>query len=108
MKKMSKAFNDALTYRKYGGDLQGVPNKLDYLQDLGITALFINPINDAASLHKYDARYYYHFDVNLGPDRAGDNKLIAAENPADPSTWKWTIADKLFLQLIQEAHRCWH
>jgi len=105
MKKMDKPFNYALTYRRYGGDLQGVLNKLDYLQDLGVTALFINPINDASSLHKYDARNYHHIDVNFGPDPIGDNKLIATENPADPSTWKWTAADKLFLQLIQEAHK---
>lgn len=102
---MHKPFHEMLTYRRYGGDLQGVLNKLDYLQELGITALFINPINDAASLHKYDARNYHHIDVNLGPDPIGDNKLIADENPGDPSTWKWTAADKMFLQLIQEVHK---
>lgn len=102
---MEKPFNETIQYRRYGGDLQGVINKLDYLQDLGITALFINPINDAPSLHKYDARNYHHIDVNFGPDPKGDNKIIAAENPADPSTWKWTAADKLFLQLVKEVHQ---
>lgn len=104
-KKTGKSFNDALQYRRYGGDLQGVLDKLDYLQDLGVTALFLNPINDAPSLHKYDARYYHHVDVNFGPDPVGDNKIIAGENPADPSTWKWTAADKLFLKLVAEAHK---
>ena len=47
-------------------------------------------------LHKYDARNYHHIDVNFGPDPIDDNKIIASENPADPSTWKWTSADKLF------------
>ncbi|HRI20052.1 MAG TPA: alpha-amylase family glycosyl hydrolase, partial [Panacibacter sp.] len=79
--------------------------KLDYLQDLGITALFINPINDAPSLHKYDAKNYHHIDVNFGPDPAGDNKIIATEDPADPATWKWTSADKLFLKLVDEVHK---
>lgn len=100
-----KSFSEMLQYRRYGGDLQGVINKLDYLQQLGVTALFINPINDAPSLHKYDARYYHHVDVNFGPDPVGDNKIIATENPADPATWKWTKADQLFLKLVAEVHK---
>ena len=103
--KTGKQFNDAVQYRRYGGDLQGVLNKLDYLQDLGVTALFMNPLNDAPSLHKYDARNYHHVDVNFGPDPVGDNKLIASEKPNDPTTWKWTSADKMFLKLVAEAHK---
>ena len=103
--KSDKQFNAALQNRRYGGDLQGVLNKLDYLQDLGVTALFLNPINDAPSLHKYDARNYHHVDVNFGSDPVGDNKLIAAEKPDDPSTWQWTSADKMFLKLVDEAHK---
>lgn len=103
--KSGKSFNDAVQYRRYGGDLQGVLNKLDYLQDLGITALFFNPINDAPSLHKYDARNYHHVDVNFGPDPVGDNKLIASEHPNDPASWKWTAADKMFLKVVEEAHK---
>jgi len=103
--KSGKSFGDAVQFRRYGGDLQGVLNKLDYLQDLGVTALFMNPLNDSPSLHKYDARSYHHIDVNFGPDPNGDNKLIASEKPDDPSTWKWTSADKLFLKLVDEAHK---
>ncbi len=103
--KSGKSFNDAVQYRRYGGDLQGVLDKLDYLKDLGVTALFMNPLNDAPSLHKYDARNYHHIDVNFGPDPVGDNKLIAAEKPSDPTTWKWTSADKIFLKLVAEAHK---
>lgn len=99
------SFNDKLQYRRYGGDLQGVLDKLDYLQRLGITAIFLNPINDAPSLHKYDARNYHHVDVNFGPDPDGDNKMIASENPVDPATWRWTAADKLFLKLVEEVHK---
>ena len=98
-------FNTILQFRRYGGDLQGVLDKLDYLQDLGITAIYLNPINDAPSLHKYDARNYHHVDVNFGPDPVGDNKIIASENPIDPATWKWTSADKLFLKLVDQAHK---
>lgn len=104
-KKTGRPLNETIYNRRFGGDLQGVLDKLDYLQDLGVTALFINPVNDAPSLHKYDARNYHHIDVNFGPDPVGDNKIIAAENPGDATTWKWTAADKLFLQLIQEVHK---
>ena len=104
-KDLGKSFNYMAMFRRYGGDIKGVIDKLDYLKNLGINALFINPINDANSLHKYDARNYHHVDVNFGPDPSGDNKIIASENPNDPATWKWTSADKLLLKLIQEAHK---
>lgn len=98
-------FYGGLGLRRFGGDLQGVIDKLDYLQDLGITAIYFNPLNDAPSLHKYDARNYRHIDVNFGPDPVGDNKIIASEDPHDSSTWKWTSADKMFLQLVDEMHK---
>lgn len=101
-KKLGSEYYSGLQHRRFGGDLQGVVNKLDYLQDLGITAIYFNPINDAPSLHKYDARNYHHIDVNFGPDPEGDLKIIASEKPNDPSTWKWTSADKLFLKLVKE------
>lgn len=104
-KNLQKSFNETIQFRRYGGDLQGVIDKLGYLQQLGVNALFLNPINDAPSLHKYDARNYHHVDVNFGPDPEGDNKIIASENPGDPTTWKWTSADKLFLKLVHECHK---
>lgn len=101
----SKDFGWVLQYRRYGGDLQGVLDKLDYLQNLGITAVFFNPLNDAPSLHKYDARNYHHIDINFGPDPEGDKNIMETEDPADPSTWKWTSADKLFLKIVEELHK---
>lgn len=98
-------FYSNLQHRRYGGDLQGVLDKLDYLEDLGITAIYFNPINDAPSLHKFDARNWRHIDVNFGPDPLGDNEIIASEDLSDPSTWKWTSADKLFLKLVDELHK---
>ena len=50
----------------YGGDLYGVEQKLDYLQDLGITALYLNPIFSAPSNHKYDTTDYFEVDWHLG------------------------------------------
>lgn len=91
--------------RRYGGDLQGILDKLDYLRDLGITAIYLNPVFDAPSMHKYDGASYHHIDPNFGPDPAGDRKLMALEDPLDPETWVWTQADELALRLIDEAHR---
>ena len=96
---------DKLQLRRYGGDLQGVIDKLDYLQKLGITAVYFNPLNDSPSLHKYDPRAWRHIDVNFGPDPEKDKKIIASENPVDPKTWKFTSADSLFLKLIKELHK---
>ncbi len=100
-----KDFYGTVQSRRYGGDLQGVMDRLDYLQDLGVTALYFNPVNDAPSLHKYDARNYHHIDRNFGPDPRGDEARMAAEDPPDPATWSWTAADSLFLALVREVHR---
>lgn len=91
--------------RRYGGDLQGIINKLDYLKQLGINAIYLNPIFESPSLHKYDATMYHHVDNNFGPNPKKDVAIWRQENPADPSTWRWTTADKLFLKLINECHK---
>ncbi|RLD71428.1 MAG: alpha-amylase, partial [Bacteroidetes bacterium] len=77
-----------LQARRYGGDLQGVLDQLDYLQSLGINAIYFNPLNDSPTLHKYDPRHWRHIDRNFGPDPEGDKKIISEENPIDPATWK--------------------
>jgi cyclomaltodextrinase / maltogenic alpha-amylase / neopullulanase len=100
-----KDFYGTVQFRRYGGDLKGVIDRLDYLQDLGVTALFLNPVNDAPSLHKYDARSYQHIDRNFGPGPRGDEDVMAAEEPGNPATWRWTAADSLFLTLVREVHR---
>lgn len=91
--------------RRYGGDLQGIIDKLGYLDQLGINAIYLNPVFWAPSLHKYDARMYHHIDPTFGPDPEGDKLLIASEDPTNPKTWQWTSADKLMLQLIRECHQ---
>lgn len=98
-------FSSKLQLRRYGGDLQGVLDKLDYLEDLGITGVYFNPLNDAPSLHKYDPRHWRHIDRNFGSDPDGDALLIAGEIPDDPDTWLWTAADSMFLQVITELHK---
>ena len=50
----------------YGGDIEGVRQKLDYLKSLGITIIYFNPIFEAKSTHKYDAADYRKIDPHFG------------------------------------------
>lgn len=97
-------FEHGVFNRRYGGDLQGVIDKLDYLQDLGVTAIYFNPVFYGRSLHKYDSGALHHVDPHFGPDPVGDFRKMAGE-AADPNSWKWTAADRLFLQLLRKAHK---
>lgn len=54
----------------YGGDLQGIQQKIPYLKELGVTALYLNPIFYAQSCHKYDCLDYFHVDPHFGGDQA--------------------------------------
>ncbi len=54
----------------YGGDLQGITKNLDYLQHLGVNALYLNPIFSAHSNHKYDVTDYHHVDTHFGGNEA--------------------------------------
>jgi cyclomaltodextrinase / maltogenic alpha-amylase / neopullulanase len=96
-------FENGVFDRRYGGDLQGVISKLDYLSGLGINVIYLNPVFYARSLHKYDGSSFHHVDPYFGPNPAGDLKLMATES-SDPASWKWTAADKLFLDLVKKAH----
>ncbi|MCH5295393.1 MAG: alpha-glycosidase [Treponema sp.] len=51
---------------RYGGNLRGIIDKLDYLQDLGITGLYLNPVNLSHSQHKYDTTDYLQIDPEFG------------------------------------------
>jgi len=53
-------------YDFFGGDLRGIAQKLDYLQGLGVTCLYLNPIFRARSNHRYDTADYYQIDPLLG------------------------------------------
>lgn len=53
-----------------GGDLIGIVNRLDYLEDLGVNALYLNPVFAAASNHRYNTYDYYQVDPLLGGNAA--------------------------------------
>ena len=52
----------------FGGDLAGITDKLDYLQNLGINGLYLTPINEAPSNHKYDTTDYTKIDPRFGDE----------------------------------------
>ncbi len=89
--------------RRYGGDLQGVVEELNYLKELGINVIYFNPVFYARSMHKYDGNTFHHIDPYFGPDPDGDLALMATET-SSPSTWHVTAADSLFFSLVRQAH----
>lgn len=85
-RKVSKAinlepWNSPPTSHGYkGGDLLGVYEKLDYLQDLGINAIYLNPIFQSASNHRYHTHDYMKVDPMLGGDKALKKLLRGAHD----------------------------
>ena len=104
-KKLGGNVRNHLYERRYGGDIKGIINKLDYLKELGVGAIYLNPVFEAVSLHKYDGSSFHHIDVNFGPNPKADRKLLNNEIPHDTINWIWTSSDKLFLKLIDEVHK---
>ncbi len=101
---MSHDMNVTVHHRRYGGDLSGIVEKLDYLKTLGINGIYLNPVFHADSLHKYDGNSFHHIDPFFGPDPSGDLELMKVET-SDPATWKTTAADRYFLWFLQEAKK---
>ena len=67
---LPKPFEESLTVEFFGGDLQGITRRLDYLADLGVTALYLTPIFDAETNHFYVIRDFHHIAACLGGDAA--------------------------------------
>jgi len=57
----------------FGGDLEGVIEKIPYLKKLGVNVIYLNPIFESYSTHKYDCTDYFHVDKHFG----GDEALVA-------------------------------
>lgn len=91
--------------RRYSGNLEGIIEKLEYLKKLGIEGIYITPLFYAPSAHKYDAKMLHHIDPFFGPDPEQDKILIKTEVFHDETTWKWTSADLLALDLLEKAKK---
>lgn len=84
----------------YGGDIQGVQAKLNYLQSIGVNAIYFNPVAWAGSNHKYDATDYNHLDPMFGEP--------VYNTPGDPTSgldYEATrlASDKIFIDFANEA-----
>lgn len=63
----------------FGGNLKGISEKLDYLKLLGVTTIYLNPIFESPSNHRYDTSDYTKIDPMLGSDKDFDSLISAAE-----------------------------
>ena len=97
----------------YGGDLQGIMKKMDYLQDLGIDAIYLNPIFVSPSNHKYDIQDYEHIDPHLGVIEVDEGALLfESEDNKEATKYISRITDEtnleesdmFFAALVDEAH----
>ncbi len=64
----------------YGGDINGIRQKLDYLEDLGVTIIYFNPLFEAKSNHKYDAVDYMKLDPHFGTEEEFKGFVSEAHN----------------------------
>lgn len=109
-------YPDSMGVREfYGGDLKGVIDKLDYLQDLGVEVLYFNPLFVSPSNHKYDIQDYDYIDPHFGVIvEDGGEVLPEGETENCKATkYKKRVADlknleasnQLFITLVEELHR---
>lgn len=63
----------------FGGDLKGVDQALDYLESLGVTAIYFNPVFDSGSNHGYDTQDYYKIDPYFGTQKDWKNLVKHAD-----------------------------
>ena len=97
------AVANVIYQRRFGGDLIGLYNQLELLSKQGYTGIYLCPVFQSRSLHKYDADDHRHIDPTLGhpgehmDPGPGHTRLGALEDPSDESTWEWTVADQWFI-----------
>ncbi len=108
----------------YGGDIAGVMQKLDYLQELGVEVLYLNPIFVSPSNHKYDIQDYDYVDPHFGRIVKDEGEVLQRDEngnlKADPtypnksaSRYICRVTDKenleasnqLFAEFVEEVHR---
>ena len=101
-------------WRFYGGDLQGIWNKLDYLQNLGVEVLYLNPIFVSPSNHKYDSQDYDYVDPHLGVIVEDGGECLAEGDKDNTHATKYQqrvvnkknleASNEFFAKFVQEVH----
>jgi glycosidase len=108
-KRFGREGQDGQTFYKHyvfgrfgGGDLAGLRDRLPYLKQLGINALYLMPMFQASTPHKYNTTSFVHVDEHFGT--RGDYAAAAAkEDILDLATWTFTPTDRAFLDFIRDA-----
>lgn len=85
----------------FGGDLEGVLNKLDYLKELGVEVLYLNPVFVSPSNHKYDTQDYENLDPHFGVMPDADAKGYKARVT---SLKNIKANEEFFARFVEEAH----
>ena len=99
----------------YGGDLQGIIDKLDYLQNLGVEVIYCNPLFVSPSNHKYDTQDYDYIDPHVGKIVIDEGKLLKEGDLDNRHAEKYRIrttnkknleaSNALFIRLVEELHK---
>ena len=102
------------TRQFYGGDLQGVIDKLEYLEKLGVEVIYFNPIFVSPSNHKYDAQDYDYIDPHFGKIVNDNGKLLKDGDNNNEHAQRYKVrttdlanleaSNKLFVELVEKAH----
>lgn len=99
----------------YGGDLQGVMDKLDYLQDLGVDVVYFNPLFVSPSNHKYDIQDYDYIDPHYGKIVREEGRVLEEWEKENKYATRYIsrvtglenleASNRLFIKLVEELHR---
>ena len=99
----------------YGGDLQGVLDKMDYLQDLGIEVIYFNPLFVSPSNHKYDIQDYDYIDPHFGKIIVDEGELLTTGDRDNTHATRYInrvtnkvnleASNELFIKVVEEAHK---
>ena len=99
----------------YGGDLQGVLDKMDYLEDLGIEAIYFNPLFVSPSNHKYDSQDYDYIDPHIGRIVEDTGELLENGQKENRFATRYInrvtnranleASNELFIKVVEEAHK---
>ncbi len=99
----------------YGGDLQGVLDKMDYLQDLGVEVIYFNPLFVSPSNHKYDIQDYDYIDPHFGKIVEDKGELLEEGQNENRFATKYInrisnkanleASNQLFIKVVEEAHK---